>query len=126
MKKILFFLLCVALINSTELRAQEAGPTSGLPCGYVYTKMATDIYATPVAGSLKYRFSFYDNSTGELLTQFVQSSNKLTLASVPKLYYNTTYKWTVAVDKGNGFGSESDKDCLIAMGIPEAKLPCGM
>jgi hypothetical protein len=103
-----------------------AFPTTTVPCGNTYNRKTTTVSAANVAGAIGYRFSFYDNSTGALVSQYTQASRTLTLSSVPGLYYNTTYKWTVCVNIGNGYGPESSNSCTITFGTPQTTLPCGV
>ncbi len=100
--------------------------TTTVPCGLVFTKKTQSVSAANVASAISYRFSFYNNITNVLLTQYSQASRTLQLSSVPNLYYNTTYKWSVAVDVGSGFGPESNINCTITLGIPSTTVPCGV
>jgi hypothetical protein len=79
-----------------------------------------------VPGATNYRFRFYDNVTNTFVAQFTQPSNTLLLSNVNGIYYNTTYKWTVAVNTGSGFGAESNMNCTITLGQPQTTVPCGV
>lgn len=98
---------------------------SSLPCGISYTRKSTVVNASYAQGATGYRFRFYNNSTGALISQYTQASRTLTLSSVPNLYYNTTYKWTVAVDIGYGYGPESSGSCSVTLAPAQTTLPNG-
>lgn len=100
--------------------------SSTLPCGNTYYNMVSQASATQVPGAVSYRFTFYDNVTLVQVAQRTQSSRTLTFSNVAGLYYNTTYRWTVAVDAGSGFGPESSNACTVIFGQPNPTVPCGL
>jgi Secretion system C-terminal sorting domain len=102
-----------------------SGPTTTVPCGLTFTKKTSTVSAVNVVGAVNYRFRFYDNVTNVQVAQRIQSSRTLTLVNASGLYYNTTYKWTVAVDVGSGFGPESPLACTITLGPAQTTVPCG-
>lgn len=100
------------------------GPSS-IPCGGTYYNMLSQISATPVVGAVAYRFTFYDINTNAQVAQLTQPSRTLTFGSVNGIYYNTTYRMTVAVDQGSGFSAESHPTCPIVFDVPNPVVPCG-
>ncbi len=100
------------------------GPSS-IPCGGTYYNMLSQVSATPVVGAVAYRFTFYDITTNAQVAQLTQPSRTLTFGSVNGIYYNTTYRMTVAVDQGSGFSAESHPTCPIVFDVPHPVVPCG-
>ncbi|MDQ3109056.1 MAG: T9SS type A sorting domain-containing protein, partial [Bacteroidota bacterium] len=100
--------------------------TTTVPCGQTFNKKSMSVSAANVPAATSYRFRFYDNVTNALVGQYTQSSRTLLLANVSGIYYNTTYKWTVAVNVGSGFGPESSMSCTIILGQPQTTVPCGV
>lgn len=96
-----------------------------VPCGKTITNMSSGLSAVAVSGAVNYKFNFYNSSTNALVASKTQTAAALYFNTVPSIAYNTTYKWTVSVDKGTGFGPESSNSCLITFGIPSSSLPCG-
>jgi hypothetical protein len=78
-----------------------------------------------VVGATQYRFRFYNNVTLALVGTVTQASRTLPMNIVPNVFYGNTYRWTVAVNTGSGFGSESSMNCTITFGVPTATLICG-
>ncbi|HTL80480.1 MAG TPA: T9SS type A sorting domain-containing protein, partial [Bacteroidia bacterium] len=117
---------CTNSANVTITVITCSTATATVPCGNTYYTKAAIVNASFVSGAVNYKFSFYDNSTGALVTQRIQPTRSLTLSNVPGLYYNTTYKWTVAVDIGSGYGPESNSSCTITLGAPKTTVPCGV
>ncbi len=99
---------------------------SSVPCGTVITNLNFTANAANVTGATQYRFNFYDNVTNALIATKTQASRTFTFSSVVGLYYGNTYKWTVAVDKGTGFGPESNNSCTIIFAQPVTTVPCGV
>lgn len=99
---------------------------ASVPCGNTYNKKTLTVSASNVPGATAYRFSFYDNVSGVLVGQVTQATRTLTLSSVPNICYGSTYKWTVAVNTGSGFGAESSNSCTITLGVPTTTVPCGV
>lgn len=99
---------------------------STVPCGMTYNRKIQTVSATNVVGATAYRFTFYDINTSAQVAQYSQASRTLTLNNVAGLFYNTTYKWTVSVNMGSGFGVESSANCNITLGIPFSTVPCGV
>ncbi len=100
--------------------------TATVPCGLTFTRFASSVYASYVANAISYRFTFYDNISNAVVAQRTQSSRIITFSNVTGLFYGTTYKWTVAVNTGNGFGAESNPNCTITFGAATATLPCNV
>jgi PKD domain/Secretion system C-terminal sorting domain/IPT/TIG domain len=117
---------CTGTASRTITVNNCSGPTSSLPCGLTFTKKNTNVSAVNVVGAVNYRFTFYDNVTNIQVAQRIQTSRTLTLSNVSGIYYNTTYKWTVAVDMGTGFGPESSLACTIIFGPAQSTVPCGV
>ncbi len=99
--------------------------TSSVPCGKTITNFASSFSAVSVTGAINYRFKFYNNTTNALVASKTQASRTLTFSSVSNIFYGNTYKWTVAVDKGSGFGAESSNSCTITFAIPTSSVVCG-
>ncbi|HXC03494.1 MAG TPA: T9SS type A sorting domain-containing protein [Bacteroidia bacterium] len=100
---------------------------STLPCGTTYTTMYTYQTCSPVAGAIGYRFTFYEPSTGAVVTSVTQASNYIYFQYLTGLYYNHTYNWTVEVEISSGvFGPISNPNCSITFGPPLSYLPCGL
>lgn len=98
---------------------------SSVSCGLVIYNMNVSSSAANVSGAVQYRFNFYDNTTNALIASKTQASRTFTFNSVSGLYYGNTYKWTVAVDKGAGFGPESNSGCTVVFAAPITNVPCG-
>jgi PKD repeat protein len=116
---------CQSTATSTITVNICSSTTTTVPCGLTFTKKAATVSAANVTGAVSYRFSFYNSSTNALISTYTQASRTLTLSSVPGLYYNTTYKWTVAVNTGSGFGPESNQNCTITLAPAQTTVPCG-
>lgn len=100
--------------------------TSSLPCGITVNNLNNTASATSVSGALNYRFKFYNSATNVQVATLTQASRTLTFNTVSGIYYGNTYKWTVAVDKGTGFGPESNINCMVTISTPTAVVPCGL
>ena len=111
-------------VTVTTCSVVETAMTS-VPCGLGIYNMNVSASAVNVTGAVQYRFNFYDNTTNALITSKTQASRTFTFNSVSGLYYGKTYKWTVAVDKGIGFGPESNNGCTVIFNAPITNLPCG-
>jgi PKD repeat protein len=107
----------------TSLTVQSCG-TSTVPCGLTIQNKAQSASAVNVPGATQYRFTFYNNVTLAQVCQITQASRTLTFTSVPVIY-GTTYRWTVAVNTGSGFGAESSINCTITFAVPSTTVPCG-
>ena len=99
---------------------------SVVPCGQTITNKSQSFAATNVPTATQYRFKFYNNSTLALVQSVTQTSRVFTFSAAPNLNYGNTYRWTVAVNSGSGFGPESSINCTVTLGIPTATLPCGV
>ncbi|MCD6017799.1 MAG: Delta-60 repeat-containing protein [Bacteroidetes bacterium] len=101
--------------------------TSTLPCGITISNLNSTSSAANVTGAISYRFKIYDNTTNALLGTRVQTSRTFTFNTMSNiLFYGSTYKWTVAVDKGTGFGPESNSSCTVTFAEPKTTVPCGV
>ncbi len=101
--------------------------TSSVPCGITISNLNATSSAANVTGAVNYRFKFYNSSTNALLGTKVQSSRTFTFNTMSNiLFYGNTYKWTVAVDKGSGFGPESPLGCTVTFPAPQSTVPCGV
>lgn len=100
--------------------------TTSVPCGITISNMSATSSAVNVAGAINYRFNFYNSVTNALIASKIQASRTFTFNTVPGLYYGNTYKWTVAVDKGTGFGQESNSSCTVTFTAPKTTVPCGV
>jgi uncharacterized delta-60 repeat protein len=101
--------------------------TSSVPCGITITNLNATSSAANVTGAVNYRFKFYNSSTNALLGTRVQASRTFTFNTMSNiLFYGNTYKWTVAVDKGSGFGPESPLGCTVTFPAPQSTVPCGV
>lgn len=105
--------------------------TTTVPCGKTFNNMlltslsgGNSTSAGNVTGAVSYRFNFYDNTTNALVGTKTQASRTCTFSTIPGIYYGNTYKWSVAVDKGTGFGPESTP-CPVTFGLPQTSVPCG-
>ncbi len=99
--------------------------TSSLPCGTTINNLNSTVNATNVTGATQYRLKIYNNSTNALISTKVQASRTFTINTLGGVYYGNTYKWTVAVDKGSGFGVESNINCNVTIAAPKTTVPCG-
>lgn len=117
---------CTATTQATITVQNCSGPVTTVPCGTVHTKKNTNISAVNVPGATQYRFSFYDNNTLALVGQVTQASRTLNLSSVSGLFYGNTYRFTVAVNTGSGFGNESSINCTLTLNPPVSTVPCGV
>lgn len=97
-----------------------------VPCGLTINNMNQAASAANVTGATQYRLRFYNSVTNALVATKVQASRTFTFNTISGIYYNNTYKWTVAVDKGTGFGPESNSSCLITFAEPKTTVPCGV
>jgi hypothetical protein len=97
-----------------------------VPCGLTITNLSSTANAANVTGAVQYRLRFYNASTNALVATKTQASRTFTFNTISGIYYNNTYKWTVAVDKGSGFGPESNNSCTITFAEPKTNLPCGV
>lgn len=116
---------CTTTAQSTITVQNCSGPVSTVPCGITITNKIQSASAANVPSATQYRFRFYDNNTLSLVGTVTQVSRTLTFASVPNLFYGNTYRWTVAVNTGSGFGAESSMNCTVTLAAPTAVLPCG-
>lgn len=98
--------------------------TANVPCGLVVSNLNYPIYASVVSGATQYRFRFYNSTTNVLLATKINPTRLLTLNSVSGIYYGNTYKITVAVNQGFGFGPESSMSCLLTINPPSLTVPC--
>ncbi|MDF2453820.1 MAG: hypothetical protein K0S26_3324, partial [Bacteroidota bacterium] len=112
-------------VNVTVTSCSDETAMSSVPCGLVLASMKTVAKAMSVTGANQYRFNFYDNTTGTLVATKTQTSCAFIFNTISGLYYGNTYKWTVAVDKGIGFGPESSNACTVTFDSPKTTLPCG-
>lgn len=99
---------------------------SSLPCGVSYNKKTSIVTAAIAPGAISYRFRFYNSTTGALISQFTQASRQFPLTTPTGLYYGDTYKWTVAVNIGYGFGPESNPNCMVTLAPAETAFTCGL
>jgi hypothetical protein len=100
-------------------------PVSYVPCGNTYMNLKTYSTCQAINGAINYRFNFYNNITDDLVAVKTQTSNYIYFNTVAGLYYGKTYKWTVSVDNGAGFGPESNRQCTISFAPPLSFVPCG-
>lgn len=101
--------------------------TSSVPCGITVPNLNNTASAVNVTGAVNYRFRFYNSVTNVLLGTRVQASRTFTFNTMSNiLFYGNTYKWTVAVDKGTGFGPESPLGCTVTFPAPQSTVPCGV
>lgn len=117
---------CTGTAQSTITVQNCALPTTTVPCGGTYYNMVQTISAVNVPGAVNYRFTFYDNVSLAQVAQRTQNSRTLTFSNVTGLTYNATYRITVAVDAGSGFGAESNIGCTVTFGVPQPVVPCGV
>lgn len=101
-------------------------PMSTVLCGLNFEKINSYSTCKAVVGATNYRFKFYDNITDALVAVKTQTSNYIYFNTVAGLSYNKTYKWTVAVENGFGFGPESNNSCLITFNAPQTTVLCGL
>lgn len=113
---------CTATAQST-ITVQSCG-TSTVPCGNIITNKNQSRSAVDVPGATQYRFRFYNNSTLALVSTVTQASRTLVFNVAPNLFYGTTYRWTVAVNTGAGFGAESSINCTVTFAVPKTTVPC--
>jgi uncharacterized delta-60 repeat protein len=100
--------------------------TSSVPCGIIINNLGNTASAVNIAGAINYRFKFYNNITNTLVATLTQASRTLTFSAVSGIHYGNTYKWTVAVDKGTGFGPESNPNCTVIIATPSPIVTCGI
>ncbi len=118
-------------VNGCSNTASKTVTVSGscamttVPCGITISNLSSTASAVNVTGATQYRFKFYNNTTNALVATKIQATRTLTFNSVSGIYYGNTYKWTVAVDKGTGFGAESNNNCTITFATPKTTVPCG-
>lgn len=117
---------CTSTAQATITVNNCSIPVSSVPCGYTITNKSQSLSAVNVPSATQYRFRFYDNVTLALVTQYTQASRTLLFSNMANLNYGRTYRWTVAVNTGSGFGSESSINCTLIMAVPQATLPCGL
>jgi PKD repeat protein len=97
-----------------------------VPCGLTISNLSQAASAANVTGATQYRLRFYNSVTNALVATKTQASRTFTFNTISGIYYNNTYKWTVAVDKGSGFGPESNSSCTIIFAEPKTTVPCGV
>jgi hypothetical protein len=78
-----------------------------------------------VSGATQYQFKFYKTSDNSLASTVTAPTRSLNLSQVNNLFYGNSYRWTVAVNKGSGFGPESAQNCVINILEPSLTVPCG-
>jgi PKD repeat protein len=96
-----------------------------VPCGLTISNLNQAASAANVTGATQYRLNFYDATTNALVATKTQASRTFIFKTISGIFYGNTYKWTVAVDKGTGFGPESDNSCTITFAEPETTVSCG-
>jgi uncharacterized delta-60 repeat protein len=111
-------------INTQTVIVPWICPVSSVPCGKSYSNFNNYSTCQLISGATNYRFRFYDNSNN-MVAEKTQPSNYIYYYTVGGLKYNTIYKWTVSVDKGLGFGPESNNSCNITFNAPKTIVPCG-
>lgn len=116
---------CTSTASSTITVQSCSSATTTVPCGITITNKSQSASAVAVSGATQYRFSFYDNSTLALVGQRTQGSRTLVFNNVSNIFYGNTYRWTVAVNTGSGFGAESSMNCTVTLAAPKTTLPCG-
>lgn len=118
---------CTATAQQTITVQNCSGPVTTVPCGLVVMNRASSASAVNVPGATQYRFTFYNNVTLQQVAQVTQTSRTLTFTNVTSsaVFYGNTYRWTVAVNTGSGFGSESSIGCTITFGVPQTTVQCG-
>ncbi|MDF2453193.1 MAG: hypothetical protein K0S26_2697 [Bacteroidota bacterium] len=114
-----------ANVTITVTACSTETAVSSVPCGLSVNSMKSSASAVNVTGAIQYRFNFYNNSSNVLVATKMQSSRTFTFNTVSGIYYGNTYKWTVAVNKGNGFGPESNNSCTITFNPPQTSVTCG-
>ncbi len=100
-------------------------PVSTVPCGLSYVTLNSYNACKAIKTAINYRFKFYDNATNAVVAVKTQPSNYIYFTTIAGLNYGKTYKWTVSVDGGLGFGPESNNACTITFNSPQSKVPCG-
>ncbi len=109
-------------------------PKSVLPCGNSYSKFNSYTVASSVHAASKYRFTFTDSNNVAPTVIHEQTGNYIYFNTIPNLYYNTTYYWTVEVEydvyidsftTSKAWGPASDSACTIIFEKPKSVLPCG-
>lgn len=116
---------CTTTGQSTITVQSCSGPVSTVPCGISISNKNQTASAANVSGAVQYRFRFYNNVSLALVGTVTQASRTLTFSSVPGVFFGNTYRWTVAVNTGSGFGAESSMNCTVTFAVPTATLPCG-
>ncbi|MCF8424704.1 MAG: hypothetical protein K9H41_10190, partial [Bacteroidia bacterium] len=115
---------CIAT-NTQTVTVPYICPVTFLPCGNTYGNLYTYAVCQPISGAANYRFNFYDNATNALVATKTQTSYILYFNTLTGLNYGKTYKWTVEVDDGLGFGPTSTNSCTITFSPPKTTVPCG-
>ncbi len=116
---------CTSTSQATITVNSCSAPTTTVPCGSTITNKSQSLSAVNVVGATQYRFKFYDNVTMALIATRTQTTRTLVFISVTGINYGTTYRWTVAVNTGSGFGTESSINCTVTLAVPVTTLPCG-
>ncbi|MBL7936487.1 MAG: PKD domain-containing protein [Bacteroidia bacterium] len=105
----------------------ETITTSLHMCNLKITSTNYPVYANQVAGATAYRFSFYNPSAPTVTVASLSSPTRsINISNVSGLYYGNVYKWTVAVNRGQGFGPESSGTCTLTIDEPKPTIPCGI
>ena len=115
---------CTSTAQSTITVNNCSIPTTTVPCGATITNKSQSLSAVNVPGAVQYRFKFYDNVTLALVGSNTIPTRTLVFNNVPNITYGHTYRWTVAVNMGSGFGAESSMNCTVTLAVPTTTLPC--
>ncbi len=104
----------------------ETATTSLYMCNLNISNKNYPVWANSVTGAQQYRFSFYNPSAPTVTVASLTSPTRsININAVSGLYYGNVYKWTVAVNKGIGFGPESSGTCTVNINEPKPTVPCG-
>lgn len=94
-------------------------------CNINTKNISYPLWANPITGATQYQFKFYKTTDNSLATTVTVPTRSLNLMSVNNVYYGNSYRWTVSVNTGSGFGAESVQNCILNIGIPTPTVPCG-
>jgi len=103
----------------------ETATTKLTYCNITTSNFSYPLYANAVSGATQYQFKFYKTSDNSLASTVTVPTRSLNLSQVSNLFYGNSYRWTVAVNKGSGFGPESVQNCVINILEPSLTVPCG-